>query len=138
MRLIFPILLRKIKRMFPGVMLCGALMGTSKELSGQTSFLDVSNQLGIPSDQTGGYLGAGMSVADFNGDGIDDLSLAHHGGALKFYLGNGEGFNEYLLNLTDYPFEAKSVVWVDIDNDGDQDSITEGSSWKTLLRHVAF
>jgi hypothetical protein len=121
MRLIFPILLRKIKRMFPGVMLCGALMGTSEGLSGQTSFLDMSNQLGIPSDQTGGYLGAGMSVADFNDDGIDDLSLAHHGGELKFYLGNGEGFNEYLLNLSDYPFEAKSVVWVDIDNDGDQD-----------------
>ena len=121
MRLISPIFLRKIKRLFPCLMLCGALMGTSKELSGQTSFLDVSNQLGIPSDQTGGYLGAGMSVADFNDDGIDDLSLAHHGGELKFYLGTGEGFDEYLLNLSDYPFEAKSVVWVDIDNDGDQD-----------------
>lgn len=91
------------------------------ELFGQVAFSDVSNQLSIPSDQTGGYLGAGMSVADFNGDGIDDLSLAHHNGQLKFYLGTGDGFNPYFLNLSNYPYEAKSIVWVDIDNDGDQD-----------------
>ena len=113
--------LQRIKRVYPCLMLWGALMGTSKELSAQTSFIDMSNQLGILSDHTGGYLGAGISVADFNDDGIDDLSLAHHGGEMKFYLGNGEGFNDYFLNLSDYPFEAKSVVWVDIDNDGDQD-----------------
>jgi hypothetical protein len=50
-------------------------------------FSDVSNQLSIVSDHTGGYLGAGLSVADFNGDGIDDLSLAHHDELFKVLLG---------------------------------------------------
>jgi hypothetical protein len=98
-----------------------ALLGTVSAVCSQTTFSDVSNQLSILSDHTGGYLGAGLSVADFNGDGIDDLSIAHHDGYLKFYLGNGEGFENYLLNLSDYPHEAKSITWVDIDNDGDQD-----------------
>ncbi len=103
------------------LMLLCVQFGIVLGLSGQSNFLNVSNQLNIVSDQTGGYLGAGMSVADFNGDGIDDLSLAHHEGQLKFYLGNGVGFSDYLLNLSDYPYEAKSIIWVDIDNDGDQD-----------------
>ncbi|MBT6163252.1 MAG: VCBS repeat-containing protein, partial [Crocinitomicaceae bacterium] len=103
------------------LMLLCVQLGIVLGLSGQSNFLNVSNQLNIVSDQTGGYLGAGMSVADFNGDGIDDLSLAHHGGQLKFYLGDGVGFSAYLLNLSDYPYEAKSIIWVDIDNDGDQD-----------------
>jgi len=98
-----------------------ALLGLVSTVSSQTTFSDVSNQLSIVSDHTGGYLGAGLSVADFNGDGIDDLSLAHHDGYLKFYLGNGDGFENYLLNLSDYPHEAKSITWVDVDNDGDQD-----------------
>jgi len=54
------------------LMLLCVQFGIVLGLSGQSNFLNVSNQLNIVSDQTGGYLGAGMSVADFNGDGIDD------------------------------------------------------------------
>ena len=74
-------------------------------------------------DHTGGFLGAGVSFADFNGDRIDDLSFANHLGNLRFYEGSGEesGFNEVELGLPDYPFEAKMILWADIDNDGDQD-----------------
>ena len=38
-------------------------------------------------------------MADFNNDGMDDLSIAHHGGELQFYLGNGVGFTSYNLDL---------------------------------------
>lgn len=84
---------------------------------------DVSNLIGLPTDHTGGFLGAGVSFADFNGDRIDDLSFAHHLGDLRFYEGTGEeaGFIEVDLDLPDYPFEAKMILWADIDNDGDQD-----------------
>lgn len=99
----------------------GALLLVVISSSAQVSFLDVSNQLNLESDQTGGYLGAGISLADFNGDGKDDLSLAHHGGQLKFYVGANGSFNPIALSLPDYPYEAKSITWVDIDNDGDQD-----------------
>ena len=99
------------------------LVGLLTALSGaaQTPFVDVSNEMNVWTDHTGGYLGAGLSMADFNGDGLDDLSIAHHMGNLQFYLGDGEGFIPYELNLPDYPNEAKCILWADIDNDGDQD-----------------
>ncbi len=60
-------------------------------------------------------------MADFNGDGVDDLSIAHHLGDLQFYTGNGEGFVPFELQIPAYAYEAKCILWADIDNDGDQD-----------------
>ena len=42
----------------------------------------------LQTDHTGGYLGSGVSFADFNGDDIDDLTFGHHVGQLRFYVGN--------------------------------------------------
>ncbi|MGB0196034.1 MAG: CRTAC1 family protein [Flavobacteriales bacterium] len=75
----------------------------------------------LVSDHTGGYLGTGVSFADFNGDGLDDLTFGHHDGALSFYAGNGDGFDPIDLGLELPIAEAKGVLWADIDNDGDQD-----------------
>ena len=90
-------------------------------VSGWAQFNDVSNQMDLFTDHTGGNWGAGMSMADFNGDGLDDLSFAHHGGVLKFFVGDGTGFTEMVLNMPVYLNEAKGILWADIDNDGDQD-----------------
>lgn len=87
----------------------------------QAPFVNVSNAMDIWTDHVGGYLGQGISMADFNGDGLDDLSIAHHLGELQFYVGNGQGFDPYSLVLTPYTHEAKCILWADIDNDGDQD-----------------
>ena len=75
----------------------------------------------LVSDHTGGYLGTGVSFADFNGDGLDDLTFGHHDGALSFYAGNGDGFDPIDLGLELPIAEAKGVLWADIDNDGDHD-----------------
>ena len=75
----------------------------------------------LVSDHTGGYLGTGVSFADFNGDGLDDLTFGHHDGVLSFYAGNGDGFDPIDLGLELPIAEAKGVLWADIDNDGDQD-----------------
>ena len=75
----------------------------------------------LVSNHTGGYLGTGVSFADFNGDGLDDLTFGHHDGALSFYAGNGDGFDPIDLGLELPIAEAKGVVWADIDNDGDHD-----------------
>lgn len=85
--------------------------------------VDVSNTLVLATGHTGGFLGAGVSFADFNGDYIDDLSFGNWEGELRFYLGNGDesGFTEVDLNLPAHPHEAKMLLWADIDNDGDQD-----------------
>ena len=101
----------------------GFVLGVSLILpiSGWSQFNDVSNQMDLFTDHTGGNWGAGMSMADFNGDGLDDLSFAHYGGVLKFFEGNGTGFTELVLNMPAYLNEAKGILWADIDNDGDQD-----------------
>jgi len=77
--------------------------------------------LGVFSDHTGGYLGSGVSFADFNGDGKDDLSFGHHEGELRFYLAVDDGFEEIDLGLITPNAQSKGMLWADVDNDGDQD-----------------
>ena len=86
-----------------------------------SQFVDVSSVLLLPTDHTGGFLGAGVSFADFNNDNIDDLTFGHHAGQIRFYQGDGVWFEEIQLNIVNDLNETKSVLWADIDNDGDQD-----------------
>lgn len=83
--------------------------------------VDVSNLIGLETDHTGGNLGAGVSFVDFTGDYIDDLSFANYEGNLVFYEGTGTGFVPLDLGLPNYNYEAKMMLWGDIDNDGDRD-----------------
>lgn len=73
-------------------------------------------------NHTGGYLGHGVSFADFNGDGNDDLTFTQWEGNIITYAGNGQGQfvlrDEGIGNLNGEP---KSALWVDFDNDGDRD-----------------
>lgn len=65
--------------------------------------------------------GAGVSFADFNGDGLDDISLASGlGDSLVFYQNTGTGFVK-LTPFVNHTQEAKHIIWVDFDNDGDKD-----------------
>jgi hypothetical protein len=81
----------------------------------------VSGNMGLATNHVSGYLGSGVSFADFNGDGWDDLTFGHHGGNLRFYQGNGVGFEPVVIELGLGNAEVKGVLWVDIDNDNDQD-----------------
>ena len=87
----------------------------------KSQFVDGSNGLLLSTDHTGGYLGTGVSFADFNGDDIDDLTFGHHAGQIRFYQGDGIWFEEIAFNIVNDLNETKSVLWADIDNDGDQD-----------------
>ncbi|PCJ81432.1 MAG: hypothetical protein COA49_04870 [Bacteroidetes bacterium] len=87
----------------------------------QAQFVDVSNSMSLNTDHTGGFLGTGVSFADFNGDEIDDLTFGHHAGNMRFYQGDSTGFQEVFFNITNLSNETKAVLWADIDNDGDQD-----------------
>ncbi|MDG1674253.1 MAG: CRTAC1 family protein, partial [Flavobacteriales bacterium] len=70
----------------------------------------------------GGFLGHGVSFADFNDDGFDDLCFAQFEGEIFAYQGDGEGgFASIDLGLGNTNGEPKSVLWADFDNDGDQD-----------------
>ena len=83
--------------------------------------IEDDNMMGVLTDHTGGYLGTGVSFADFNGDGKDDLSFGHHEGDLRFYVSTDGGFEEIDLGLTTPEVQSKGLLWADIDNDGDQD-----------------
>ncbi|MDA0913360.1 MAG: CRTAC1 family protein [Bacteroidetes bacterium] len=105
-------------------MLCLVLGGAVGHLETTSAQLvDVSNTIVLETQHVGGFLGAGVSFVDFNGDYIDDLSFADHQGDLKFFEGTGDeaGFIEVDLELPEHPHEAKMMLWGDIDNDGDQD-----------------
>ena len=72
----------------------------------------------------GGYLGQGVSFTDFNGDGHDDLTFTQFEGNIMAYLGDGSGaFQPHDLGIGNTNGEPKSVLWVDLDNDGDQDML---------------
>ena len=70
------------------------------------------------------FYGGGVSFADFDGDGRDDLTFATgEGEALMIYRNvDSNTFTEVgaALNVTDN-LESKTVLWVDYDNDGDRD-----------------
>jgi len=91
------------------------------QLSVNAQFVNESNALILTTDHTSGYLGTGVSFADFNGDDIDDLTFGHHAGQIRYYQGDGVGFEEVQFNIDNDVNETKSVLWADIDNDGDQD-----------------
>jgi hypothetical protein len=108
------------KRVLFRILVAGVLWGTSGIVSAQ--WQDMSSALNLFTGHTGGYLGSGVSVVDFNGDGFDDLSFCNHTGVLFFYAGDGAGgFTPVQFGIDNGSADAKSVSWVDIDNDGDQD-----------------
>ena len=98
---------------------CLCIKFLSPEMHAQ--FVDVSNSLMLNTNHTSGYLGTGVSFADFNGDDLDDLTFGHHGGQIRYYQGDGLIFEEVQFNIDNDLHESKSVLWADIDNDGDQD-----------------
>lgn len=87
----------------------------------QLYFEDKAADWGIDHTYISPRLGGGVSCYDFDGDGWDDLTLATSGGeTIHFYKNMGGSF-ERLPNLVDNEDEAKQILWVDFDNDGDQD-----------------
>ena len=91
-------------------------------LLGQIHYVDAANQVGITHQYLEGAPGGGVSCVDFNGDGLDDITLASHNGApISFYQNQGDGTFQLLSPLVDHTEESKHVLWVDFDNDADLD-----------------
>ena len=85
--------------------------------------MDVSSAYGLVTDHTSGFLGSGLSVADWDGDGFDDISFGHHAGQMRFYRGTGSGFEEVDLPVSNSTVEGKGILWADLNNDGYQDLV---------------
>jgi len=91
-------------------------------LNAQLLFSEEAGNLGCDNTSYGtGYLGAGISFFDFDGDGWDDLTLSSEfGSPLRFFKNTAGIFSEINLNISNF-YGVKSVQWVDFDNDGDYD-----------------
>ncbi|WP_111682985.1 FG-GAP-like repeat-containing protein [Winogradskyella tangerina] len=92
----------------------------------QIDYVDRATVLGITS-HTGfsSFGGTGVSFADFDNDGFDDITLASSvNEPVRFYK-NIDGFFfvevDFFSNPLAYNYQTRSVTWIDYDNDGDKD-----------------
>ena len=96
-------------------------------VNAQISFEDVANEIGTAYSYGTSTWGGGVSFADFDNDGCDDLTFASEEGTEIYFLKNNDGiFNSISLNGISNTFKTKQVIWVDYDNDGDQDFFVTG------------
>ena len=96
-------------------------------VNAQISFEDVANEIGTAYSYGTSTWGGGVSFADFDNDGWDDLTFATEEGTEIYFLKNNDGiFNSVSLNGISNTFKTKQVIWIDYDNDGDQDFFVTG------------
>lgn len=102
---------------------CAALLIAPKPLCAQF-WQPYTFPAGVIHQYSGGFLGGGVSMADFDKDGWDDVFLCSQGSnplLLKSINGDLQPWPSGISNSG----EMKQVTWVDFDNDGDRDlSIT--------------
>jgi VCBS repeat protein/ASPIC/UnbV protein/type IX secretion system substrate protein len=67
----------------------------------------------------------GVSFYDFDNDGWDDITYASEEGSPIYFFKNNNmnsgTFTSINLNFSDLRNDTRQVIWVDIDNDGDND-----------------
>ncbi len=87
----------------------------------QPFYSNTATERGINTTKMQLSIGNGVSFRDFNGDGLDDLTFGTElGQYIDFYI-NEEGAFRKIDPLIDNKDEVKQILWVDFDNDGDQD-----------------
>lgn len=94
---------------------------SSPKLIAQTLFVDRAAEQGITHYYGQGAAGGGVSFADFDQDGWDDLTLASQEGNTVAFYRNVNGVFTLLTPLISNLDEVKQILWIDIDNDGDKD-----------------
>jgi len=107
----------------------------AEEAFGQV-FQNVASSWGVVQYDWNGIYGAAVSTADWNDDGWPDITCGTTDGALRTLV-NQQGSSFSVLPL---PWlmqsEVKALVWIDLDNDGDDDLfIQEDSGRCGLLRN---
>ncbi|RNC79800.1 MAG: T9SS C-terminal target domain-containing protein [Winogradskyella sp.] len=91
-------------------------------VKGQTLFEDEALTRGIDATTNCDGNGLGISFADFDNDGLDDITVpTRNNEGLKFYKNFGGIFVEQQLLTPAILYPTRSVSWVDYDNDGDRD-----------------
>lgn len=98
-------------------------------------FEDVTGAYSLYVESEPGVVECGVSMHDFDRDGMVDLTYASNGFGVFTYRNTGSGFEQlYLLGgisgLVAHP------IWIDFDNDGDSDFFaTRGHDCPVLMRN---
>ncbi|MFD2566403.1 FG-GAP-like repeat-containing protein [Pseudotenacibaculum haliotis] len=94
----------------------------SQLIIGQTLlFGESANSRGVAYAYGSSVYGGGVSFADFNNDGWDDLTYATDETKEVYFFQNNNGtFTQVDLGIN-HLNRVKQVLWVDYDNDGDKD-----------------
>jgi hypothetical protein len=87
---------------------------------------------GITHQYMGGFLGGGLTAADFDKDGFDDLLFCQRGSNAVLFKSNGTSLQPWALGLQNIG-EIKQLTWVDFDNDGDRDLSMTGLNMPVQL-----
>ena len=82
-------------------------------------FIDVTDTYGIAALNASTMYGTGSSCFDVNEDGWDDITICISGGATRLYMNNQGVFQ--LHAAFDNIYDAKTCLWGDYDEDGDND-----------------
>lgn len=108
---------------FPRVAITGAMWALICFCANAQGYTNVAPAQGLnftvpvtsPAD-----FGTGVSFRDFDGDGWDDLTFANVDDSLIVYR-NNQGSLERMPSPAAAQGNTRTVLWVDIDNDGDDD-----------------
>ena len=100
-------------------------------------FTNSAPQWGITQHNWDGVYGSGVSTLDWNMDGWDDLTFGNSSGTLRTFINNqGNGFTYLHLPIIQQT-ESKSIMWIDIDGDGDMDFYYSDAAGRTeILKNV--
>ena len=105
----------------------------------QINFNEVSNELNFNHFYFDGVSGAGVSFVDFDNDGYDDISIPTNDDiSILFFKNNGINLSPINLNII-FPYQAKQILWIDFDNDFDNDLyVTSFNGKNKLFRNNGF
>ena len=88
---------------------------TSISIYPQLFFNEVSSSFDFNHSYFQGVSGAGLSFADFNNDGLDDISIpTNNDNSLIFFQNNGTKLIPQNFNIN-LPGQIKQVLWIDYD-----------------------
>lgn len=98
-------------------------LAVSSTTVAQVLFNEQASALGCAGVTYGnGTLGGGISFFDFDNDGWDDITVTSEANSpVRFFKNEQGAFSEVTFNMVQNLGEVKSAVWVDYDNDGDND-----------------
>ena len=116
------------RNLFPSLFLVQLLMATTSLCAESQVFQNVAPSWGVSQYNSNGIYGAAVSTADWNNDGWPDLTVGSSDGALRTFVNlEGSGFS-----MTPLPWvmqgETKALIWLDLDNDGDDDLFVQEDS----------